>query len=689
MNVKTVSPASPKTYSDSETHAPLGNFQDLKTVPLQAVQVELETAPETSESLKSARDIAYESAGDAVRYDPVAIAAQYSRRPLQVWGRMLSVVWTFFSFALSLWWDTTRGKSAVNEKRRAARLRDILGQLGPAFIKIGQALSTRPDLVPPVYLEELTTLQDQLPAFPNEVAYQFIQEELGAHPYEIYAEISADPIAAASLGQVYKGKLKTGETVAIKVQRPGLAENIGLDIYILRRVAVWAKNTFKIIRSDLPGIMDELGERIYEEMDYTHEGQNAERFAQLYGHIKDIYVPSIYWEYTRRRVLTMEWITGIKLTNLEAVKSQGIDAPYLIEVGVQCSLRQLLEHGFFHADPHPGNLLATPEGQLAYLDFGMMSEVKPYQRYGLLEAVVHLVNRDFEGLAKDYVKLEFLTPDTDLTPIIPALAGVFNNALGASVAELNFKSITDELSAVMYEYPFRVPAYYALIIRSLVTLEGIAINVDPEFKVLSKAYPYVAKRLLSDPAPELRASLKDLLFKQGEFRWNRLENLLNNARESDDYDVSKIMNQALEYLFSERGDFIRDRIVLELVKSLDTLSSNALANAKAVVGEWFGVKANQPVVSQTEQKNLEHIKRIWNILQSTPGFDGMKVLQLLPQLLVKPEVQNMGQQVVGGLAQRAITRLIREFLLSQEPVVTPENGSYPKTSPQLSLPAAK
>ncbi len=690
MDVKTVSPATPLTYSNSGTHTALQNLQEIETVPLQAVEVQLETVAVTPEPLKSAKDIAYELAGEAVRYDPEAIAAQYRNRPLQVWGRLSSVVWTFFSFAFSLWWDKKRGRTAANQKRRAVRLREILSQLGPAFIKIGQALSTRPDLVPPAYLEELTTLQDQLPPFPNEVAYQFIQEELGAHPNEIYAEITADPIAAASLGQVYKGKLKTGEIVAIKVQRPGLAENIGLDIYILRRVAVWAQNSFKIIRSDLAGIMDELGERIYEEMDYTHEGQNAERFAQLYGNLKDIYVPKIYWEYTRRRVLTMEWITGVKLTDLEAVKAQGIDAPYLIEVGVQCSLRQLLEHGFFHADPHPGNLLATPDGQLAYLDFGMMSEVKPYQRYGLLEAVVHLVNRDFEGLARDYVKLEFLTPDTDLTPIIPALAGVFNNALGASVAELNFKSITDELSAVMYEYPFQVPAYYALIIRSLVTLEGIAINVDPEFKVLSKAYPYVAKRLLSDPAPELRASLKDLLFKQGEFRWNRLENLLNNARESDDYDVSKIMNQALEYLFSERGDFIRDRIVAELVKSLDTLSSNAFANAKAVVGEWFGVKANQPVVSQTEQKNLEHIKRIWDILQSTPGFDTMKVLQLLPQLLVKREVQNMGQQVVGGLAQRAVARLIREFLLSQEPpLVIAENGSYSHPSPQLSLPAAK
>lgn len=194
------------------------------------------------------------------------------------------------------------------------------------------------------------------------------------------------------------------------------------------------------------------------------------------------------------------------------------------------------------------------DGKLAYLDFGMMSEVKSYQRYGLIEAVVHLVNRDFEGLAHDYVKLEFLSEDTDLTPIIPALASVFNDALGASVAELNFKSITDQLSELMYEYPFKVPAYYALIIRSLVTLEGIAINVDPEFKVLSKAYPYVAKRLLTDPSPQLRNSLRELLFKDDRFRWNRLENLLKNAKGSEDYDLANALNQALDFLFSERGE---------------------------------------------------------------------------------------------------------------------------------------
>ena len=386
----------------------------------------------------------------------------------------------------------------------------------------------------------------------------------------------------------------------------------------------------------------------------------------------------------------MEWITGTKLTNVEAIKAKNIDAKYMIEIGVQCSLRQLLEHGFFHADPHPGNLLASPDGKLVYLDFGMMSEVKPYQRYGLLEAVVHLVNRDFEALAQDYVKLEFLSPETNLTPIISALAGVFNDALGASVAELNFKSITDQLSALMYEYPFRVPAYYALIIRSLVTLEGIAINVEPNFKVLSKAYPYVAKRLLTDPSPQLRTSLRDLLFKNGDFRWNRLENLLRNASDSDDYDISKVLDQALDFLLSERGDFIRVRLVEELINNLDLASRNTFINVRTKVSEWLGMKLEKTSVTTSrntvEEKRVEHIKNIWQIIQDTPGFDPMQLVQLVPNILGKPEMQKMGQQVAGGLTQRMIARLIRQVLLSPEYSNT--NGHKSKTQPQLSLPAS-
>ncbi len=616
------------------------------------------------------------------RYNPEEITAYYQQRFWEVLTRFLNTLIPILSFAFGLWWDKITNRSSKKERQRAVQLRQTITKLGPAYIKVGQALSTRPDLLTAIYMEELALLQDQLPPFPNALAFQFIEEELNASPYDLYAEISPQPVAAASLGQVYKGKLKTGESVAIKVQRPGLEKNIALDIYILRQLAGWAEKNIPRVKSDLVGIMDEFGERIFEEMDYSQEGRNAEKFARLYGHLPDIYVPRIYWQYTHKRVLTMEWIEGTKLTNMQAIASQGIDARHLVEVGVQCSLRQLLEHGFFHADPHPGNLLATRDGKLAYLDFGMMSEVKPYQRYGLIEAVVHLVNRDFGGLAQDYIKLDFLTPDTDVTPIIPALAGVFNDALGATVAELNFKSITDKLSNLMYEYPFRVPAYYALIIRSLVTLEGIAINVDPNFKVLSKAYPYIAKRLLTDTAPQLRTSLQELLFKDGSFRWNRLENLLTNASDSQDYDLSQVLDQTVEFLFSERGDFIREQLVEEVIKAVDNQGKKNWDDFTSIIRRGLGNNGQMISIPKVETaSNLDNIKRIWDILQATPGFDSMQVISLLPKLLVKPETQKMGQQIAGGLAQRAMARLIREVLAPTETKSIP-------SSRQLVLPTS-
>jgi predicted unusual protein kinase regulating ubiquinone biosynthesis (AarF/ABC1/UbiB family) len=650
------------------------------------IVVESEPHPLPEEHLKS---VQVDERTPALRYDPEAIATQYRHRFWQVWGRMLGIVWTFLLFATSILWDRQTGQLETNQQKRAIKIREILTRLGPAYIKIGQALSTRPDLVPPHYLEELTRLQDQLPPFSDELAFQFIKEELGARPDQIYAELTQEPIAAASLGQVYKGKLKSGETVAVKVQRPGLADQITLDLFILRGLAAWVSRTFTRVRSDLVGIMDEFGTRIFEEMDYNQEGRNAERFAQLYGHLPDIYVPRIYWQYTQRRVLTMEWIVGTKLTQPQEIRDQGIDPTYLIEMGVQCSLRQLLEHGFFHADPHPGNLLVTPDGKLAYLDFGMMSEIKPYQRYGLIEAIVHLVNRDFEGLANDYVKLEFLTPDTDLRPIVPALANVFNQALGATVAELNFKSMTDQLSQLMYDFPFRVPAYYALIIRSLVTLEGIAINVDPSFKVLSKAYPYVAKRLLTDQSDQLRTSLQELLFKDGSFRWNRLENLLRNARDNQDYDINQVVEQTVDFLMSERGAFIREYLVKGIVQGIDVAGRSAVDQLTQNFWSWVGLKGDRPSVPAVppQPSNLDHIVRILNLLRETPGFDASQLLPVIPKLLVNPKMQQMGQQIVGGLAQRAAARLIRELLLQDQQV---ERSPEPvRIAGQRALPSAR
>jgi predicted unusual protein kinase regulating ubiquinone biosynthesis (AarF/ABC1/UbiB family) len=598
-------------------------------------------------------------------YDIERIRQQYQGQWGKVSRRWMTILVPFWRFVYHRWWDRKFGKSKENEATRAIELREMLTALGPAFIKIGQALSTRPDILSGRFLEELSKLQDQLPPFDNAIAYQFIEEELGKPPHQVYEELSVQPIAAASLGQVYKGRLRTGEWVAVKVQRPDLADQITLDIYILRGLAAWAEKTFPIIRTDLVGILDEFAGRLFEEMDYTQEGKNAERFQQCYGYLQDIYVPKIHWEYTNTRVLTMEWITGIKLNKPQQIQAQGIDARHLINAGIQCSLRQLLEHGFFHADPHPGNLLAMPNGKLAYLDFGMMSEINIEQRYGLLNAIVHIVNREFDALAQDYVKLGFLTDDVDLQPIVPALSVVFADAQGASVADLNINRIFEQLSDIMYEYPFRVPAYYALIVRSLLSMEGIAMGVDPTFKVMNAAYPYVAKRLLTDPAPELRASLKELLFKDGDFRWNRLENLLRNARNIEDYDLSGALRQALDFLLSERGDFIRDRITDELVKSLDTFGQTTVQSLSHQLQTQLGLKQPKttaaPSSPSTNLDNLDQVQRIWGLLRDTPGFDPLELVPTLTQVVTRTETQQMGRQVAQKLFHRTAARLVREW----------------------------
>ena len=317
MNIKTVPPNStPK---------------EKKLVQRDTVDSRIAELPASDTYPKNKLFVATANEPLGLHYDATEIAAHYQKRPLQVWGRIFAVLAPVISFAWGLWLDSKLGKKVKNDSRRAVQLRELLTKLGPAYIKIGQALSTRPDLVPPVYLEELTKLQDQLPPFANELAYQFIEEEIGAPPEDIYSELTPEPIAAASLGQVYRAKLKsTGEEVAVKVQRPDLRDRITIDLYILRKLAAWGQKVIKQVRSDLVGILDELGERVFEEMDYVNEGENAERFFQLYGHMKDVYVPKIYWEYTNRRVLTMEWINGIKLTQVEEIAALGINARYLV-----------------------------------------------------------------------------------------------------------------------------------------------------------------------------------------------------------------------------------------------------------------------------------------------------------------------------------------------------------------------
>jgi predicted unusual protein kinase regulating ubiquinone biosynthesis (AarF/ABC1/UbiB family) len=511
--------------------------------------------------------VVYSQLSQMKRYDAQAIARHYRRRPWRVLVRFVQVLVMLGSFWLALQRDRWFKQEERNREQRAAQLRELLTKLGPTFIKVGQALSTRPDLIRPDFLDELIKLQDQLPPFPSNVAWATIERELGLTPEEIYSFISPEPVAAASLGQVYRARLYTGEEVAVKVQRPNLLPTLTCDLYLMRWAASWLGYFLPLnLGHDLTLIVDEFGTKLFEEIDYLNEGRNAEAFAVNFQDDPTVKVPSIYWRYSSTKVLTLEWINGFKLTDTERVRQADLSTDGLIEIGVTTGLRQLLEFGFFHADPHPGNLFAMPDGRMAYIDFGMMDQLDQTTKETLVDAVVHLINQDYGRLAEDFVKLGFLTPDTDIRPIIPALESVLGDALGAKVSDFNFKTITDRFSELMYEYPFRVPAKFALIIRSLVTQEGLALSLNPEFKIVDIAYPYVARRLLMGETPSLRRRLLEVLFKDGKLQWQRLENMLAIARSDDNFDLLPTAGMGFSFLMSDEGQYLRQQIVKALTE---------------------------------------------------------------------------------------------------------------------------
>ena len=601
-------------------------------------------------------------ASGLLKYDPEIISKIYQKNPSRLFKRLWQTLIPIFLYIISVGWDKLTGQLKKESKARfrAKQLTNLLVELGPAFVKAGQALSTRPDIIPVILLEELSELQDQLPGFDGNKAMELIEEDLNKKIDEIFLTIDKDPISAASLGQVHKAVLKNKEIVAVKVQRPGLREQITLDLYIVRNIANWLKNNIGLIRSDLVALIDELGKRVFEEMDYLNEAENAEKFRNLHLHNSKIAVPKIYKETTSRRVLTMEWIDGTKLTNLEGVKNLGIDPDEMIEIGVQCSLEQLLEHGFFHADPHPGNLLALKDGRLCYLDFGMMSEVSRSSRSGLIQAVVHLVNKNFDKLSQDFVKLGFLSKEVNLEPIVPAFQDVFVNAVELGVSKMDFKSVTDDMSGVMYKFPFQLPPYYALIIRSLLTLEGIALSVDPDFKILGAAYPYFARRLMEDPDPQLRESLKEMLFDNKQFKWDRLEDLLSNAAKQTNLDLEKLLDEVINLLFSPKGGFLRDEIINGLTSQIDLISLKLIKSVNNYLPK--SIKLN--VAKEDNNINdlilsIEPFKNFLEIIQKIPGYSIDIFLKRMPRLINEPYTKEMSFKIAKKVTEKSVVRLVK------------------------------
>src|SRR5215213_456209 len=417
-------------------------------------------------------------------------------------------------------------------ERQGVWLKEHLIKLGPTFIKIGQSLGTRADLLPLAYIKELALLQDQVPPFPNEEAFERIESELGRTVAEAYAEFDPEPVASASLGQVYRARMHTGEEVAVKVQRPHLRETVGRDVAVLGRITrVLARFPSVSENADWEGMLREFRETIGEEMDYAREAANADRFRENFREWRAVRVPHIHWTHTTPRVLTMEFIRGTKVTDLEGLKARRISPVKVNRLLVRAYLKQLLEDGFFHADPHPGNLLVMNSGHLAFFDFGMVGRITPRLQSQMIDAFFHVVGRDTEGLAQDLINLNFLKPGVDPERVRPVVEGLFRHYLNLKLGDVNFKELTYDLAEVMYEYPFRLPSNFTYVIRALMTLEGIGIVTDPGFSFFDTAKPFAKEFMLRREGKQFRRLLLDKLTgrEEGRVNWSKMWKLAKMA----------------------------------------------------------------------------------------------------------------------------------------------------------------
>ncbi len=455
------------------------------------------------------------------------------------WVRAAHIISTFVLYHLFVYsyhrgWFIG-GKAESEEKHlqwQADWLSRQLLKLGPTFIKIGQAVSTRADLLPLAYIKELSKLQDRVPEFPHEQAMAIIERELGRPVAELYAELETPPIAAASLGQVYRARLHSGEVVAIKVQRPELARTINFDLAVLRSLARFMARYPNIARGvDWEGTLDEFATVVFEEMDYVQEARNAETFRDNFKKWREVYVPRIYWSHVSPRVLTMEFIEGTKVIDLQTLDERGLNRMEVVRLIARAYLKQLLEDGYFHADPHPGNLRVLDDGRLAFFDFGMVGRITPELQDKLIDAFFHIVEKDVRGLTQDLINLNFLPAEIDPNTIRPVVEKLFSDYLNLKLGDVRFRDLTYELAEVIYEYPFRIPAQFTYIIKAIMTLEGVGITLDPNFSFFDVAKPFAKEFMLKREGRFFRDQIvKRLLYgEQGEIQWGKMWKLTKMA----------------------------------------------------------------------------------------------------------------------------------------------------------------
>jgi predicted unusual protein kinase regulating ubiquinone biosynthesis (AarF/ABC1/UbiB family) len=384
-------------------------------------------------------------------------------------------------------------------RRRAQNLVNTAIGLGPTFIKIGQSLSTRVDFFPPIYTEALSQLQDRVPAFGVEEAVEIIETELGTSLEILFAEFDPIPLAAASLGQVHKAKLRTGTAVVIKVQRPGLQQLFELDFQVIEKLLWWVDRLLPKKRAiELRAIHREFFTLLFQEIDYTKEGRNADRFRSNFKANKLVIAPEIYWKYTTVKVLTMSYLPGIKIDDRATLEACGFNPKKINQLGICCYLKQLLVDGFFQADPHPGNMAIMADGKLVVYDFGMMAELKYISTDRMIETFWAVMKKDEVAVTNNLIELGLIEPVEDMRPIRKVIEFMLERFTDRPVDIKEFERIKSEITTLFVQQPFQMSPEMSFILKALSTLDGIARTLDPEYNLVVAAQPFIRSIAISE-----------------------------------------------------------------------------------------------------------------------------------------------------------------------------------------------
>ncbi|MBD2014006.1 AarF/ABC1/UbiB kinase family protein [Microcoleus sp. FACHB-53] len=436
-----------------------------------------------------------------------------NRRFVDIWGFFLTLLF-------GLWLDNkpwsypggiTDEKRARRRRTKAIWIRETFLDLGPTFIKVGQLFSTRADLFPSEYVEELSKLQDRVPAFRYEQAEVIIKQDFGKSVTELFCNFEPIPLAAASLGQVHKAQLQSGEEVVVKVQRPGLKKLFTIDLQILKGIARYFQNHPDWGRGrDWLGIYEECCRILWEEIDYLSEGRNADTFRRNFRTYDWVRVPRVYWRYTSPRVLTLEYVPGIKISHYEAIEAAGLDRKLIAHLGAKAYLQQLLNDGFFHADPHPGNIAVDPEGALIFYDFGMMGRIKSNVREQLMETLFGIAEKNADRVVTSLVELGALSAVDDMGPVRRSIQYMLDHFMDKPFENQSVAQISDDLYEIAYDQPFRFPATFTFVMRAFSTLEGVGKGLDPEFNFMEVAKPFALQIMTNGNTPNGNSFLNEL-----------------------------------------------------------------------------------------------------------------------------------------------------------------------------------